>query len=302
MPSNKVDIVHIQSPDSIKKTIVDSKLDSYLTKHGSNIEVTYTNEDPSKTASTKQLLGSVMQKNKMQDMVDIVEKLPDHMKQGNAQSSESIKLDNHYLYGDADSTYFDKMFPILIGFFVFLFVFLISGIGLLRERTNGTLERLLATSVKRSEIVFGYLVGYGLFAILQTLLIVFYAILILNIEVVGSIWWVLLINILIALAALSMGIFVSTFANSEFQMMQFIPIVAIPQVFFSGIIPLENITNWVSVIGYLFPLRYAGDALTNIMIKGQGFEFIWFDVCILFVFIFVFTILNIVGLKRYRKV
>lgn len=302
LPSDKVDIEKVKSPDSIKETIVDSKLDSYITKEGSNLEVTYANEDPSKTGSTKQLLASAIQKNKMQDMMKIVEKLPDQMQQGNGQQSESVKLDNHYLYGDADSTYFDKMFPILIGFFVFFFVFLISGIGLLRERTNGTLERLLATSVKRSEIVFGYLAGYGLFAILQTLLIVFYAILILNIEVAGSIWWVLLINILIALAALAMGIFVSTFANSEFQMIQFIPIVAIPQVFFSGIIPLENIADWVSVIGYLFPLRYAGDALTNIMIKAQGFEFIWFDIAILFVFILVFTILNIVGLKRYRKV
>lgn len=281
LPSDKVDIEKIKSPDSIKDTIVNTKLDSYITKNGSNLEVTYANGDLSKTGSIKQLLGSAIQQNKMQDMMKIVEKIPNNMKQKNAQQDENVKLDNHYLYGDEDSTYFDKMFPILIGFFVFLFVFLISGIGLLRERTNGTLERLLATSVKRSEIVFGYLAGYGLFAILQTLLIVFYAILILNIEVAGSIWWVLLINILIALAALAMGIFVSTFANSEFQMIQFIPIVAIPQVFFSGIIPLENIDDWVSVIGYLFPLRYAGDALTNIMIKSQGFEFIWFDIGIL---------------------
>lgn len=302
LPSDKVDIEKLESMDSVHKSIVDSNLDSYITKNGSELAVTYANEDPSKTATTKQLLGRAIEKSKMQDMVKVVEKLPDHMKQGQTQQNDVTKLNNHYLYGDADSTYFDKMFPILIGFFVFLFVFLISGIGLLRERTNGTLERLLATSVKRSEIVFGYLAGYGLFAILQTLLIVFYAILILNIEVAGSIGWVLLINILIALAALAMGIFVSTFANSEFQMIQFIPIVAIPQIFFSGIIPLENIANWVSVIGYLFPLRYAGDALTNIMIKGQGFEFIWFDICILFIFIFTFTVLNIIGLKRYRKV
>ncbi|MGJ7588552.1 ABC transporter permease [Staphylococcus shinii] len=302
LPSDKVDIEKVDSLDSVKDTMVDSELDSYITKDGSKIEVTYTNEDPSKTDATKQLLASALQKNKMQGMMKIVEKIPDNMQQGNNQASENVELDNHYLYGDADSTYFDKMFPILIGFFVFLFVFLISGIGLLRERTKGTLERLLATPIKRSDIVFGYLAGYGLFAILQTLLIVFYAIIILNIELAGSIWWVLLVNILIALAALAMGIFVSTFANSEFQMIQFIPIVAIPQIFFSGIIPLENIANWVSFIGYLFPLRYAGDALTHIMIKGQGLEYIWFDICILFVFIIVFTILNIIGLKRYRKV
>ncbi len=85
-------------------------------------------------------------------------------------------------------------------------------------------------------------------------------------------------------------------------MVQFIPIVAIPQVFFSGIFPLENMPSCLSNIGYLFPLRYTGDALTNIMIRGQGWSNIWFDVLILFAFIILFIALNIIGLKRYRKV
>lgn len=93
--------------------------------------------------------------------------------------------------------------PILIGFFVFFFVFLISGIALLRERTTGTLERLVATPIKRSEIVFGYLFGYGIFAVIQTIIVVFYAIKVLDIQLVGSIWNVLLINLLLALVALS---------------------------------------------------------------------------------------------------
>ncbi|MDN6840774.1 MAG: ABC transporter permease [Staphylococcus equorum] len=302
LPSDKVDIEKYDACSSIKDTIVDSELDAYIEQKGSNLEVTYKNEDPSLTGSTKQLLASAIQKTKMQDMTKIVEKIPDNMKQSNGQETESLSVDSHYLYGDADSTFFDKIFPILIGFFVFFFVFLVSGIALLRERTRGTLERVLATSVKRSEIVFGYLAGYGLFAVLQTLIIVFYSIYLLKVEVVGSIWWVLLINILIALSALAIGLFVSTFANSEFQMVQFIPLVVIPQVFFSGLIPLDSIANWVSAIGYVFPLRYAGDALTNVMIKGQGFEFIWFDIVILLLFILIFTILNIIGLKRYRKV
>lgn len=302
LPSDKVDIEKYDAPSSIKDTIVDSELDVYIEQKESNLEVTYKNEDPSLTGSTKQLLASAIQKNKIQDMTKIVEKMPDNMKQGNGQQAEALSIDSHYLYGDADSTFFDKIFPILIGFFVFFFVFLVSGIALLRERTRGTLERVLATSVKRSEIVFSYLAGYGLFAILQTLIIVFYSIYLLKVEVVGSIWWVLLINILIALSALAIGLFVSTFANSEFQMVQFIPLVVIPQVFFSGLIPLDSIANWVSAIGYVFPLRYAGDALTNVMIKGQGFEFICFDIVILLLFILIFTILNIIGLKCYRKV
>ena len=85
------------------------------------------------------------------------------------------------------------------------------------------------------------------FAIIQTLIIVFFSIYLLNINLAGSLTYVILINILLAIAALVMGIFISTFANSEFQMVQFIPIV-IPQVFFSGIFPLENMSPWLSNI------------------------------------------------------
>ena len=99
-----------------------------------------------------------------------------------------------------------------------------------------------------------------------------------------------------------MGLFVSTFANSEFQMLQFIPIVVVPQVLFSGIIPLDNVNRWIASIGYLFPLRYAGNALTEIMVKAEGISHFWLDICILLLFILIFTVLNIVGLKRYRKV
>ncbi len=164
------------------------------------------------------------------------------------------------------------------------------------------MERLLATPVKRTEIVMGYLVGYGLFAIIQTLIIVFFSIYVLNLQIIGSLWWVIITNIFIALTALAMGIFVSTFANSEFQMIQFIPLIVIPQVFFSGLIPLDSMADWVRYISYLFPLSYAGDALTAIMIKGQGWSAISFDLGILILFVIIFTFLNIIGLKRYRKV
>ena len=102
------------------------------------------------------------------------------------KNKQDIDISNHYLYGDSNSNYFDKMFPILMGFFVFLFVFLISGITLLRERTTGTLERVLSTSIRRTEIVSGYLIGYGIFAIIQTLIIVLFSIYLLSIHLAGS--------------------------------------------------------------------------------------------------------------------
>ena len=297
--SDDVKFKDFPSNQHIKSKIEHHHLDAFIYQNNQTIHVTYTNEDPSKSASIKQLLHQSIQKDKMNDIKKVMVSLPQSAKNKDAKD---IQLENTYLYGDEHSNYFDKMFPILMSFFVFLFVFLISGIALLRERTTGTLERVLATPIKRSDIVFGYLIGYGVFAIIQTLIIVFFSIYLLNINLAGSLTYVILINILLAIAALVMGIFISTFANSEFQMIQFIPIVAIPQVFFSGIFPLENMSPWLSNIGYLFPLRYAGHALTNIMIKGQGWSNIWFDVLILFVFIIVFTTMNIIGLKRYRKV
>lgn len=297
--SDDVKFKDFPSNQHIKSKIEHHHLDAFIYQNNQTIHVTYTNEDPSKSASIKQLLHQSIQKDKMNDIKKVMVSLPQSAKNKDAKD---IQLENTYLYGDEHSNYFDKMFPILMSFFVFLFVFLISGIALLRERTTGTLERVLATPIKRSDIVFGYLIGYGVFAIIQTLIIVFFSIYLLNINLAGSLTYVILINILLAIAALVMGIFISTFANSEFQMVQFIPIVAIPQVFFSGIFPLENMSPWLSNIGYLFPLRYAGHALTNIMIKGQVWSNIWFDVLILFVFIIIFTTMNMIGLKRYRKV
>ena len=297
--SDDVKFKDFPSNQHIKSKIEHHHLDAFIYQNNQTIHVTYTNEDPSKSASIKQLLHQSIQKDKMNDIKKVMVSLPQSAKNKDAKD---IQLENTYLYGDEHSNYFDKMFPILMSFFVFLFVFLISGIALLRERTTGTLERVLATPIKRSDIVFGYLIGYGVFAIIQTLIIVFFSIYLLNINLAGSLTYVILINILLAIAALVMGIFISTFANSEFQMVQFIPIVAIPQVLFSGIFPLENMSPWLSNIGYLFPLRYAGHALTNIMIKGQGWSNIWFDVLILFVFIIIFTTMNMIGLKRYRKV
>lgn len=137
----------------------------------------------------------------------------------------------------------------MIGYYVFFFVFLIEGIGLLREKTTVTLERLMSTPIRRHEVVFGYLLGYGAFALVQTMVIVFFAVHVLDIIMIGSIWNVILINSMAALVALSRGILLSTFATSEFQMMQFIPVVFIPQMFFSGIFPLESMAGWMQILG-----------------------------------------------------
>src|SRR5699024_12270404 len=108
--------------------------------------------------------------------------------------------------------------------------------------------------IRRVEIVIAYLIGFGFFAIIQTVIVVLYSINVLDIVIVGSIWNVMLINLLLALVALSLGILLSTFAATEFQMIQFIPVVIVLQVFFSGIFSLNLIADWFHFIYYFFPI------------------------------------------------
>jgi ABC-2 type transport system permease protein len=297
---SEVKITHFSTKEKMAESILSNKLDASISIDNGVIHVSYENEDPSNTAQVKAILGNILTTNKIQTLTKAVKQAAETT--GKVPSLENYTIENQYIYGSEDSSFFDKIFPVIIGFLVFFFVFLISGVALLRERTTGTLERLLATPIKRSEIVISYLIGFGVFAVVQTLLIVFYSIYALNLEIVGSIGWVLVINILVALTALSMGVFISTFANTEFQMVQFIPIVVIPQILFSGIISLDTMANWVRIIGYFLPLSYAGNALTAVIVRGEGFNGISRELGVLLIFIVVFTILNIIGLKRYRKV
>lgn len=313
-----------------KHALNQETVDAIVQKSGKNYDLTYANTDSSKTTAVKlafknaltatsisQLKSALKQSTtavaKLQAQLALAQKSANGpttsatthanaVTSKTSQSTSAPKVTNHYVYGDQDTGYFAKMLPILMGFFVFFFVFLISGMALLKERTTGTLDRLLATPVKRSSIVFGYMLSYGILAILQTVLIVLVTVWLLGIEVVGSLVSVVLINLLLALVALAFGILLSTFANSEFQMMQFIPLVVVPQVFFSGIIPLDSMADWVKDISYMIPLKYSGDAVNEIIMRGTSIFSLVGDIAVLLGFLIVLTVLNIVGLRRYRKV
>ncbi|HLR66792.1 MAG TPA: ABC transporter permease [Virgibacillus sp.] len=206
----------------------------------------------------------------------------------------------NYLYLDEDADLFDQVAPALMGFFIFMFVFLIAGISFLRERTSGTLERTLATPLKRPFIVFGYFLGFFLFVAIQTVIIQMMIVDILDVDRLGSYWLLLFMNIILATVALSLGLLLSTFARSELQLLQFIPVAVVPQFFFSGILDLSNAPGWVTFISKIMPLSYATDALQNIMIRGYHFRDISNDFLVLIGFTIIFILLNMVVLKRQR--
>ncbi|MGD6963341.1 ABC transporter permease [Fictibacillus phosphorivorans] len=219
------------------------------------------------------------------------------------QDTEKTKLNPeiHYLHGSADMETFDYIGPFLIGFFIFFFVFLISGVSFLRERTTGTLERLLATPMRRWEMVVGYVLGFGIFTILQSAIIVSFAIYVLDIMMAGSLWLVILITLMLAITALSLGTLLSAFATNELQMIQFIPLVVVPQVFFSGLFTIETMADWLQPLSYIMPLTYGGEAIRDIMIQGDGWGDIYGNVLVLLGFSLLFMILNVLALKKHRR-
>ena len=284
--------------DQAKKDLADEKVDAVVSYKNGEYQVDYANTDASKTSMTRQVLRtSIASEGSNQLMARVKQALP----QLNLKA-KAPEIKESYQYGDEHTSFFTSMIPVLIGFVVFFFVFLISGMALLKERTSGTLERLLATPVKRSEIVYGYMLSYGLIAILQTAVVVLAAIWLLNVEVVGNLFNVIIVNVVLALVALAFGILLSTLAKSEFQMMQFIPLVIMPQLFFSGIIPLSSMGDWAQTVGKFLPLTYSGDAMSQIILYGRGIGDVLPNIGLLLIFLVILTILNIVGLRRYRKV
>lgn len=281
-------VVHSYSDDvDVKRSIKDDDLDGFLHVDATNTVLTLRNDDPTLAKNLEMKVKQMMQQ----------QFLPSQVLQGASQ----LAIETEYVYGNRETVLFDTFSPILVGFFVFFFVFLMAGIGLLNERTTGTLERLLATPIKRWEIVTGYMLAYGLLAIIQTVIIVIFAVNVLDIVLAGSLWNVLLINIVLALVALSLGILLSTFASSEFQMVQFIPLVIVPQVFFSGIFSIEGMADWLQVLAKFMPLYYGADALKGVMYRGVGLGDISMNLYILLAFAIIFILLNLFALKKYQN-
>jgi ABC-2 type transport system permease protein len=306
---------------SAKKALKDQKVDAIVHQTSDNhYTVTYANTDATKTTLVKAGFKAALAQVGVKQLKQTTVKLSQTVTQmattiqkvapqaaGNlslpkAKKQATTKITNKYNYGDKDTGFFNKIVPILMGFFVFFFVFLISGMALLKERTTGTLDRLLATPVRRGEIVLGYMMSYGILALIQTVIIVLCTVGFMGVEITGTLGAVMVINFLLALVALAFGILMSTMAQSEFQMMQFIPIIVIPQVFFSGIVPLDSLANWVKDISYILPLTYAGNAMTQIIMYGTKLTSLGLDIGVLLLFLLVLTALNVRGMRRYRKV
>jgi ABC-2 type transport system permease protein len=210
----------------------------------------------------------------------------------------AMKVD--FVLGNPDMSTFDSLSSILLAILSFFFVFLIAGISFIRERTTGTLERLMQTPIKRREVVAGYTIGFGIFSTIQSVLIIVFVKYVLRIEFTGSVLLACIVMILLAVTAVSLGALVSIFANTEFQIIQFVPIVIVPQIFLSGLIPIDTIPLNLGKISYVMPIYYGSKALKEVLLYGAGIDSIIVYVAALVAFIVLLYVVNTLALKRYR--
>ena len=174
-----------------------------------------------------------------------------------------------FLYGGPNFDTLDYFGAAFIGLVVFFLVFVITAVAFLRERGQGTLERLMASPLRWAEIVLGYMLGFTVLALVQSAEVLAFSLLVLHVHNVGNVALIFLLEALMAIAAVNLGIFLSMFARTEFQAVQFIPLVIVPQVLLAGIIfPVSTEPGPLQVLSHVLPLTYAVEGLRNIMIKG----------------------------------
>jgi ABC-2 type transport system permease protein len=176
---------------------------------------------------------------------------------------------------------FDEVGLTMLGIFPFVVMFLVTSIAMLRERTSGTLERLLTTPLGRLDLLLGYGTAFGLAAMLQALVTVAIATTVYGLDVTGSIWLVVLIAVIDAVLGVALGLLASAFARTEFQAVQFMPVIVLPQFFLCGLlVPVDQMAGWLQVISHLLPLTYAVDALQEVGSHAAATSSMWIDIAV----------------------
>lgn len=193
----------------------------------------------------------------------------------------------------------DYAAPALLATLALFFSFLLTGISFLRERSQGTMERLMASPVSRLDIVVGYLLGFFVFALTQTLIIILFTIYLLDVHYAGDLWQIFVFQVVIIAGAVNLGIFISAFARNEFQMVQFIPLIITPQVFLAGLLwPVEQMPNYLQWLSRFLPLTYAVQGMRDIMLGGKSLLDVLLELSVLAGFAIATSVLAAISLRR----
>ncbi len=193
---------------------------------------------------------------------------------------------------------FSNLGPALLALFPFIVMFLVTSVTTLRERTSGTLERLLAMPMGKLDFLLGYAIAFGLVAAAQSALAVGVCVWLLDLTIVGSVWMLMVVAVVDAILGTALGLFVSAFARTEFQAVQFMPAVVVPQILLCGLfVPRDALPRLLEVISDVLPLSYAVDAMQTVASSTSTGD-VWQDIAVVASYALVALALGALTLRR----
>jgi ABC transporter DrrB family efflux protein len=198
-----------------------------------------------------------------------------------------------------DTDIFADIGPAMIALFPFIVMFLVTSIATLRERRSGTLERLFSMPMGKGDFILGYALAFGLLAVFQTAIAVSFAVWVCGLEIEGSIWLLFAVAVADALLGTALGLLASAFARTEFQVVQFMPLLVFPQILLGGIfIPRDQLPEGLEIISDWLPLSYAIDALQAVAGDTESAEWIMARVLAIGAWIIGSIVLGSITLRR----
>lgn len=203
-----------------------------------------------------------------------------------------------WMFEGTDAATFDRFGPGLLALFPFIVMFLVTSVTTLRERSSGTLERLLSMPMGKLDFLGGYALAFGLVAVAQSAIAVSVCIGLLGLDVVGPLWLLTLVAVIDAILGTALGLFVSAFAQTEFQAVQFMPALVIPQILLCGLfVPRPQLPEVLEAISDVLPLSYAVDAMQSLTLSAETGE-VWHDLGIVAGFALAGLVLGAATLRR----
>lgn len=197
---------------------------------------------------------------------------------------------------------FDMIGPSLLGIFPFVMMFLTTSIATLRERTTGTLERLLAMPAGKLDIILGYALSFGLMAMLQAVIASVFAVRVYGMHVAGPEWFLIVVAVCDAVLGAMLGLLASAFARTEFQAAQFMPAFVLPQLLLCGLlVPVDKLPGILEAVANVLPLTYAVDAMQHVSRQAALSGEVYKDVAVVLGFAFVALLLGAATLRRKTK-
>ena len=274
--SNIFSITYLASESEARKLISDETLNGAIVLGKDEIGLLLDGTSPQVAGSIATVVEAGMQAAAMQ------------MLSQSPAPAQIPAITQHYVYG-YDLEVKDSVGPALLGVTIFFFTSLNTTIGFLRERLQGTLEKVMVSPLNRMELVSGYILAYLVLSIAQSVITFVILVVGFKVPIGGNLLAVLVIVVLLSAGSLSFGAVLSNFVTTEFQVMQLNPVVTFPQTILSGAwVPIQSIPDWLRPLSYIFPLTYASDALKLTLLKGASLtDILYPDIFALLIFFIV---------------